>query len=477
MVTAGLRPQSGSLTGSVMVQSVTGLHRYRLGVLPAMALMLSGCGGTPLAITEMSAALSAELAAASADAGAPVALGAGFKPAVARAVETNAGYRAALAQEREAASRVGVAESARRPQLNADANLGGVREFDSDGETILGLTAGISLSQLVFDGGESVATINRSTAEVLGARAERKARANDLALDIARSWIDVWQFAERLRLLRTRTEEMDTLVSQIERMATTGMLDRAALDSARRQIVDIQLEETRLQSDLADAQVRFRRHFRQAPGRLSRPADMLTPAAARTQARAWQNAPSLEARAASVIAARHAVEEAEAAFSPRIRLQTGLRTPMDRADPASGNLGLGFDYSVLDGGRRVNQLQASIARRAAEEEQLREAQTTLEAELEAAVARLSGLARSMPLVAEQIALSESEAETARSQIATGQSTLRQLVEAEIQNYRARDRQIAMQAERQILLLTIAAQTGALAEIIGIDADQHISASD
>ena len=57
---------------------------------------------------------------------------------------------------------------------------------------------------------------------------------------------------------------MGTLVSQIERMAVTGMMDRAAVDAARRQIVDIQLEETRLQSDLADAQVRFRRHFRQA---------------------------------------------------------------------------------------------------------------------------------------------------------------------------------------------------------------------
>jgi len=435
-----------------------------------LAVVLAGCTGTPMAVTEMSAALSAELAAASADAGAPVALAAGFKPAVARAVETNAGYRAALALEREAASRVGVAESARRPQLSADANLGGLREFDSEGDTITGLTAGISLSQLVFDGGESVAAINRATAEALGARAERAAQANDLALDVARAWIDVWQFDARLRLLRARTDEMDTLVGQIERMATNGMLDRAALDSARRQIVDIQLEETRLQSDLADAQVRFRRHFRQAPGRLSRPSDILTPAAARAQARSWQNAPGLEARAAGVIAARHAVEEAESAFRPRLRLQTGLRTPMDSADPASGNFGLGFDYNFLDGGRRVNQLEAAIARRAAVEEQLQDAQTTLEAELAAAVARLAGIERSMPLVAEQIRLSASEAETSRSQIATGQSTLRQLVEAEIQNYRARDRQIAMQAEQQILLLTIAAQTGALAEIIGIEAN-------
>jgi len=452
-----------------LVQAHAVFRGYGLGLVCAGAMVLSGCTGVPTAITEMSAAMSAELAAASADAEMPVVLTGGLSPAVARAVETNAGYRAALALEREAAGRVGVAESVRRPQLGANANLGAIQEFGAGGSTTSGIAGGISLSQLVFDGGESIATINRTTAEALGARAERVVRVNELALDAARAWIDVWQYSERLRLLRVRTEEMDTLVSQIERMATNGMLDRAALDSARRQIVDIKLEETRLQSDLADAQVRFRRHFRQAPGKLSRPADIATPAAIRAHAHVWQNAPSLEARAASVIAARYAVAEAEAAFSPRIRLQTGLRTPLESGDPTSGNLGLGFDYSMLDGGRRVSQLEAAIARRAATEGQLREAQTALEAELEAALARLSGIERSMPLVAEQIRLSESEARTARSQIATGQSNLRQLVEAEIQNYRARDRQIAMQAERQLLLLTLAARTGALSEMIGLTA--------
>lgn len=447
-------------------------RHWRLAVtVSGLALSLAGCTGTPMAVTEMSATLSAELAAASAEAAEPVTLSEGFASAVARAVETNAGYRAALAQEREAASRVGVAKSVRRPQLSVDANLGGLQEFDSAGDSMTGISGGISLSQLIYDGGESTAAINRATAEALGARAERVSQANALALEVAQAWIDVWQFDQRVRLLRSRTSEMDTMVGQMERMAANGFVDRAALDSARRQIVDVQLEETRLQADLADAQVRFRQHFRQAPERLSQSAEIITPAMARAQAGAWQKAPSLEARAASVIAARHGVEEAEAAFRPRFRLQTGLRTPMDTDDPASGTVGLGFDYSLLDGGRRVSQLEAAIARRAAVEEQLQEEQTTLEAELAVAVERLAGIERSMPLVAEQIRLSASEAETSRSQITTGQSTLRQLVEAEVENYRAQDRQIAMRAQRQILLLTIAARTGELGRRLGLQTER------
>lgn len=447
-------------------------RRLRLAVTASgLALALTGCTGTPMAVTEMSAALSAELAAASAEAGEPVALSEGFASALARAVETNAGYRAALAQEREAASQVGVVASIRWPQLSANANLGGLRELDSAGETLFGISGGISLSQLIYDGGESTAAINRATAEALGAQAERVAQANALALEVAQAWIDVWQFDQRVRLLRSRTSEMETMLGQMERMAANGFVDRAALDSARRQIVDVRLEETRLLSDLANAQVRFRQHFRQEPSRLSQPPEIVTPAVARAQAGAWQNAPSLEVGAANLIAARHGVAEAEAAFHPRLRLQTGLRTPMDTEDPASGNFGLGFDFNLLDGRRRLHQLEAAIARRAAVEVQLQEEQVRLEAELAAALERLSGIERSMPLVAEQIRLSASEVEISRSQIATGQSTLRELVEAEVENYRAQDRQIAMRAERHILLLTIAARTGELGRLIGVHTER------
>ena len=73
----------------------------------------------------------------------------------------------------------------------------------------------------------------------------------------------------------------------------------------------------------------------------------------------------------------------------------------------------------------------------------------------------------MPLLADKLRLSRLEAETSRSQMLTGQSNLRQLVEAEIAIYRAQDQQIAMQAERQVLLLTIAARTGALSQLVGL----------
>ena len=449
--------------------------RITLGLqVSGLALLLAACGPQPTGLEEMSQTITATLTETSAPQAqasrSAVSLEGGLAKAVLRAVQANDGYKAAEALEVAAMGRIGVATSARRPQASGNANLGGIRESggNTPDETTTGIAGGVNLSQLIYDGGESTAAVNQATAEALAAQAEREARGNELALEAARAWIDVWQFEERLRLLRSRTSEMDMMVSQMERMAANGFVDRAALDSARRQIVDITLEETRLDADLREARVRFQRFFNQEPGRLARPEDVITLAEARAAAKAWQQSPGLERSAAELLVARSAVASAEAAFRPRARLQAGVTSPMQEGESTDTSVGVVLEYTFGDGGRRKAQLEAAQARATAVEAQLSDAQRTLEAELDAALTRLVAIERSMPLVAEQIRLSASEAETSRSQITTGQSTLRQLVEAEIENYRAQDRQIAMRAERQTLLLTIAARTGELARQIGLD---------
>jgi outer membrane protein TolC len=359
-----------------------------------------------------------------------------------------------------------------RPQISGNANLGGFRETGGTqpDDTTTGVAAGINISQLIYDAGASTAAVNSATAEALAARAGRQARGNEIALEAARAWIDVWQFEARLALLRQRTAEMDGLIAQMERMAANGMVDRAAMDSARRQVIDITLEETRLRSQLDAAQVRFERLFNRAGGNLGQPAPLLTMAEAEAVTTAWQTAPELQRTAAQMVAAQNAVMQAEAAFRPTARLQAGVSSPMEEGESTDTTLSLMVEYQFGDGGRRRAELASAEARAEAAEEQLTDAQRRLQAELAASITLLRSIERSMHLVAEQIRLSASEAETSRSQITTGQSNLRQLVEAEIENYRAQDRQIAMRAELHTVLLTMAARTGDLSRRLGLETE-------
>ena len=330
------------------------------------------------------------------------------------------------------------------------------------------MAGGLNLSQLVYDGGASTSAMNRSTAMALSAQADRMVQGNEIALSAAQAWIGLWQYSERLRLMKTRTSEMDMLVQQIERMARNGMLDKASLENVQRQIVDIKLEESRLIAGQSEAQVLFYRFFNTKPTTVPRASEIVSTERARIMAKDWETAPVLQRQAAELLAAQAAVGEAKSAFKPRARLQASARSPLERGVSTELMLGFSLEYSFSDGGRRQAQLETAQARVVATEAQLINAQRGLEAELEAGLIRLASIERAMPLLVDKLRLSGLEAETSRSQMLTGQSNLRQLVEAEIAIYRAQDEQIAMQAERQTLLLTIAARTGALGQLVALE---------
>ena len=398
----------------------------------------------------------------------PIELSKGLAHALGAAVSTNKGYLGALALEAEAMDQVGVVASARHPQISGNANIGGIRETGANTTTTSGVAGGLNLSQLVYDGGGSVSAVNRSTALALSAQAGRVAQGNEIALGAARAWIDLWQYSERLRLMQARTSEMDTLVAQIERMANNGMLDKASLENVQGQIVDITLEESRLIAGQAEARVLFKRFFNAKPANVTKPSELLSAARARSLAQDWQTAPGLQRQAAELLAAQAAVGEAQSALKPSVRLQAGAQSPLERGESTNLTIGLSLQYSFSDGGRRARQVEVAEARVAATDAQLRDAQRGLEAELQAGLTRLASIERAMPLLADKLRLSRSEAETSRSQMQTGQSNLRQLIEAEIEIHRAQDQEISMQAERQTLLLTIASRTGALSQLVGLE---------
>lgn len=397
----------------------------------------------------------------------PIELSKGLAHALGAAVSTNEGYLGALALEAEAMDQVGVVASARHPQISGNANIGGIRETGANTTTTSGVAGGLNLSQLVYDGGALGSAINRTTALALSAQAGRVVQGNEIALRAAQAWINLWQYSERLRLMQTRTSEMDTLVEQIERMATNGMLDKSLLENAQGQIVDIKLEESLLIAGQAESYALFQQFYKEKPENVTKPSELVSVAQARSFAQDWQEAPALKRQAAELLATQAAVGEARSAFMPRAQLQAGALSPMESGESTDLSLGLSLEYNFNDGGRRNKQLEAAEARVSALDAQLGYAQRGLEAELQAGLSQLASIQRAMPLLAKKLRLSQLEAKTSRSQMQTGQSNLRQLVEAEIEIYRAQDKQIAMQAERQILLLTIAARTGALSQIVGL----------
>ena len=432
--------------------------------------LLSGCSEAPLDISQVNEAIGATLNAESKDSDQNklVTIESGLRTSLGEAVKANDAYRSLLALESEAFAKIDIANSARKTQVSTNASIGGLNENGASGGSTIGFNGGLTLSRLLYDAGESTATVDLTSAQALAAQAERQLRANELALEAARAWIDVWQFSARIGLLNDKTSEMDTLVSQIERSANSGMIDRATLEGVRRKIVDISLERVRLDSNLQESQIRFRRYFNQSPSTLSRPSEVVDLKQFNAMVEDWQQAPALRRQAAELVMARYNVKIAEAEFKPRARIEGAIRAPMQSDQSAVTSLGVLLTYTLGDGGRREANLRSANSRLEAAQAQLIDARSRIEAEILAATTQLASIEQSMPLLAENIRLSAGEAEIARSQIVTGQSNLQRLIEAEVQNYRALDSQIAIQAEKMILQLTVAALTGGLGRELGLD---------
>ena len=445
------------------------LHPMVILASALSVLLFAGCGSSPLKISQMKQVITTTMSVATDDGRElkPVSIEGGLHASLGRAVQPNEAYRAMIAMEAEAVANIAAADSVRKTQVSTNANIGSLSESGTGGATT-GVAGGLSLSRVLYDAGESAATVDQASAQALATQADRQIRGNEIALDIARAWIDVWQYGARIALLNSRTAEFDTLVEQIERMASNGMIDRATLESVRRRIVDISLEAVRIEESLQEAQARFLRYFDISPTTLVRPSEILGAVQVHDIAKSWQKAPALRRQAAELVMARNNVIIAAAAFQPRGVIQGGFSSPMERGSSAVATLGVSLTYTIGDGGRREASLRSAQARLDAAQAQLADAQRRIEAEIGAATTRLTAIERSMPLIAENIRLSAAEAEIARTQIVTGQSNLQMLIESEIGNYRARDSEIAMQAEELTLQLTIAALTGVLGRELGLE---------
>jgi outer membrane protein, adhesin transport system len=442
----------------------------------SLTMLLSSCGEKPSGRLEISndlmITLTKQMSAYQSTDSATVSVDPDFAKAILQSVKAGERYRAALSLERALMADIGVAESVRRWQVTGSSTAGGIREQGGSqpSNTTIGIAGGVKASQLIYDGGESFANINSATAEAVGARLDRIIVGNELALESARAWIDVWQYSKKLDLLKARSTEMETVVSQIKRMASNGMIDRAALDSVLSKIVAISLEQTRLQSDLSQAQVQFGRLFNQKPTELAVPKGLVSMSDARKQADAWQEAPDLRRIAIELTVAQNSVLVAKAAFKPKAKFQAGVTSPMQNGESTDVSVGIAMEYNFSDGGRRQSQLDAAEARLDSAEISLLDAQRSLKAEMDVVVQQLIAIELSMPLLARQVALSASSAKIAESQLTTGQANLNQVVEAQIENYRAEDRQITMLAEKLRLQFVIASRTGLLGQLIGLPID-------
>ena len=452
------------------------LPRYLFSLPIAALVLLAGCD-TPVTSTEE---LDASVAAMTrgdvtqtdsdpATVRTAVGLEQGYNSALRTAILDNQRFAASIRRYREAGAGIRVSQSGTRPQLTAGTTVGGITGGNESGVTT-GAAANISLSQLVFDGGATRSEIAGATAQAYSARANIAATGNEVGRDAALAWIDLWQANTHLALLTARLRDVAPMIERIERLITNGIVDRAALAAAQRQFLDLKLEEERLNASLRDAKERFNRYYGSRPNTVAAPQRLFSDAELAQMANTWQDSPALIAAAAELIVAERAVDAAQARTRPTVSLRAGASSPISRSDRPDANVGLVLQHTFGDGGRRAAEIDRLDERLQAGRATFEDTKSGARVDVENALSRHRSLRDTISVLQAQITALDTERETLRSQIASGQANLRQLVEAEVSYYRAQARLIEIRGELSKLEIGMASQTGHLTRKLNIDID-------
>ena len=396
-----------------------------------------------------------------------------FENDLSRAIRAWPDYIAAQSAAAEARAMITVSEAARKPQLQASSNLGTLTQTGAGIPTSStnGASASVTMNQIIYDGGASLAAIDGAQVTAYAAELETQVVANTAAYNAGATWIDAQTIKARQRALAAVMSKADEMLGQIDTLVSSGMADKSASTSADIAVRNLELEQSQLDASRHEVTARYIKQFGSPPKDLSQPPKLLTQADLAKVQKDWASSPSLLQSAAGVLSARQALLVAQGREKPTIGLSSGVTSPMSPTDQSSYAVGFEVSWIIGDGGRRKAGTAAKAARLDASKQALEGLKLQGKSQLDTAVSQREALLRSLTMLSAQNTAASKEIEILWSQLAIGQTTVRQLIDAEVSAYRTADRQITAKAELAKLELQMLATSGLLAKKLGLNDTQ------
>jgi adhesin transport system outer membrane protein len=444
--------QNVALIVAVSALSACGAPKYSTAKLKSEVNALSKVSSDILSQPKLAKALSGD-----------------FKNDLSKIVTNSSAYLVSVSSYNGALNQILVADADRELQISTSANVG---QTVKDGaglasSTARGASANLSVSQLIFDGGSSIARIDQARANAFIAEMDVELAANATAKDAAVSWINLDTLNKRntrLQALMTKTAKM---LTQMETLVASGMIDKSASASAEIAARALSLEKASLDAQIAAAEASYMEFFGTVPKNLSTPPSLLTVADLTNLQRNWNRAPIMAQAAAQVLSAKQSLLVAQGREKPTVGFKAGMASPMEKDERTTYGIGLEVSWIIGDGGRRQADTAAQAANLKAVEQKLKGAKLAGKRELDTALSKRTALIASLETLVAQEAASQNELEIMWSQLATGQTTVRHLIEAEEKAYRTSDQRISIASEVLKIDFEMLANSGLLSKRLGI----------
>jgi adhesin transport system outer membrane protein len=215
------------------------------------------------------------------------------------------------------------------PSIDLDAGIGfeGIDPAESNSKEsteMLRKDATISLTQLIWDGSNTLNDMDRTAAEAEAQRYQVLADASDKALEVSRVYLDTVQAFEVLQLSEDNLAIHKSIFSDIQRRAESGIGSTADVTQAEARVAKAQANLLAAQNQLFDAQTQFKRMVGDIPQDLIFPnADQnYIPASSEAAlSQAFERHPTLRVAQVDVDAARFQYEQSKSGYFPTLSVE------------------------------------------------------------------------------------------------------------------------------------------------------------
>jgi adhesin transport system outer membrane protein len=288
-----------------------------------------------------------------------------FRAAVRSAIGRHPVFHQEASRRAEARIRARGERAALYPRLSG--NLQGdyviAREFGSATDNVVEslqpdarLNAGLSASQLLFDGGAAFARIKGAKADDRSAKQSLDARINELALSALSAYEDLLVHQAILLVADDFIRRHETLLSDVKERDRLGAGTRADVMQATARLAGARARMAQIRESMRLAEIRYREFFAAEPGRLSRPSFEASAVSSREEAAALAVArhPEVGVAAARADRARADYKAAKAARLPELRaVVNGVKYDvLDGSDDYDLRAGVNLNYDFFAGGAR-----------------------------------------------------------------------------------------------------------------------------
>ena len=320
-----------------------------------------------------------------------------FSAMIRRAVGRHPAYHSQSSRLEESSADRRRARAALYPQLSTQlrGDYAIKREFAADTDNVVEslrpreqFTAGISASQLIFDGGATSQRIKSARARDSEFRHALSTRINDLSIASLAAYHDLATHQGLVLLGDAFINRHEKLLRDVEERERLGAGSRADVTQARARLAAARARVAEIRESKALAEIRYMEFFGDAPGVLVRPSFDKLAVDTREQATATavENNPEIAVADARSEAQTAEYKAAKGARLPEVRLSVDAvkYDVFESGDDFDVRAGVNLNYNIFGGGARAAEISAAASR--ARQEKFAAEQVRQEVTREASIA-------------------------------------------------------------------------------------------